>query len=90
MGVQPVAPHTSAADPFGAGLVQPFGAALVVHDGGSEELLCVKEVARRLGVSTASVYRWAEEGSLPHVRLSSNILRFRAEDVSAFVVDRLR
>jgi hypothetical protein len=57
--VQPVAPNPCVADSFGAGLVQPFRAPLRVYDGGSDELLGVRDVARRLGVSTASVYRWA-------------------------------
>jgi excisionase family DNA binding protein len=70
--------------------VQPFRAPLQVHDGGSAELLGVRDVARRLGVSTATVYRWAEEGTLPHVRLSSNILRFRPQDVAEFIASRFR
>jgi excisionase family DNA binding protein len=54
------------------------------------ELLGVREVARRLGVSTATVYRWASEDTLPSFRLSSNILRFRPEDMAAVVAGRLR
>jgi excisionase family DNA binding protein len=53
-------------------------------------LLTVREVAHGIGVSRATVYRWAEEGRLRHVRLSSNVLRFRPEDLAAFIAGRAR
>ena len=40
-----------------------------MHATDSPELLRIPEVAERLNVSRASVYRWIEEGRLPAVRL---------------------
>jgi excisionase family DNA binding protein len=46
--------------------------------------LSVREVAERLGVSPPIVYRLAERGELPHVRIS-NALRFEPAAVAAFI-----
>jgi excisionase family DNA binding protein len=47
-----------------------------------ECLLTVREVAERLGVSTATVYALRERGELPHVRVS-NAIRIRPADLDA-------
>jgi len=47
-------------------------------------LLSVREVARRLGVSTALVYRLCERGELRHVRVS-NAIRISPADLAAFL-----
>jgi excisionase family DNA binding protein len=44
-------------------------------------------VATRLGVSAPLVYRLAERGELPHVRIS-NALRFEPAAVAAFIASR--
>lgn len=44
----------------------------VLH-GDAENLLSVREAARRLGVSTATVYRLCERGELRHVRVSNAV-----------------
>ena len=49
----------------------PFGA-LVVHDAVCR-LLTVREVATRLRVSRATVYRLVQTGSLPTLRVSNSI-----------------
>jgi len=47
-------------------------------------LLTVREVATLLRVSTATIYALAARQKLPHVRVS-NAVRFRPEDVEAFI-----
>ncbi|WP_224249458.1 helix-turn-helix domain-containing protein [Hyalangium gracile] len=64
-------------------------ARLRVLPGGAERLLTVREVAERLGVSTATVYGLCERGELPHVRVS-NAIRIRPADVEAFLSRGLR
>jgi excisionase family DNA binding protein len=53
-------------------------------DGGKGRLLTVRDVARLLGVSTATVYRLCEEGRLAHVRVG-NAIRVRPADLEAFM-----
>ncbi len=48
------------------------------------DLLSVREVARRLGVSTASVYKLCELGELAHVRVS-NAVRVAPADLEVFL-----
>jgi excisionase family DNA binding protein len=58
-----VAPLPPVATPFGA---------LVVHDAVGQ-LLTVREVADRLRVSRATVYRLVASGALPVLRVSNSI-----------------
>jgi excisionase family DNA binding protein len=44
----------------------------------------VREVAQRLRVRSATVYRLCERGELPHLRVS-NAIRVRPEGVDAFL-----
>lgn len=46
--------------------------------------LTSKQAARLLGVSEASVKRWAEEGLLPAEKTAGGHRRFRPEDIAAF------
>jgi excisionase family DNA binding protein len=62
----------------------PAPARLRALPGGAERLLTVREVAERLSVCTATVYRLCERGELPHVRVS-NAIRVRPADVDAFL-----
>jgi excisionase family DNA binding protein len=39
----------------------------------TKSLLTVRDVAARLGVSRATVYKLCEEGALPHIRISNSI-----------------
>jgi excisionase family DNA binding protein len=63
------------------------------RDGGGNEgsgaLLSVREVAARLGVCGATVYRLAAEGQLAHVRVL-NAIRVAPRDLAAFVEARRR
>jgi excisionase family DNA binding protein len=49
--------------------------------------LTVKEVAARLRVCTATVYRLCAAGELPHFRVGASI-RIREEDLRAFCCTR--
>jgi excisionase family DNA binding protein len=52
------------------------------------QMLRVKDVAARLGVSTAAVYGWIEQGDLAHARLFSNAIRVSEAELLAFVRQR--
>jgi excisionase family DNA binding protein len=60
---------------------QPPGAKRV------SDLLTVKEVAGRLLVSGSMMYKMCREGRMRHIRVRS-LLRFRAEDIDAYVKRR--
>jgi excisionase family DNA binding protein len=49
------------------------------------ELLTIGEAAEYLSVSTQTVRRWADAGSLPAIRTPGNQRRFRREDVEALL-----
>jgi excisionase family DNA binding protein len=53
------------------------------HDG-SDHLLTVRQVAQRLGVCAATVYRLCKIGDLPHIRIVDAI-RVRPTDLNAFI-----
>jgi len=80
--VPPLAPLRQV---FAAPLLQGSRRALAVVGGGAgEALLSVRDVAARLGVCTATVYRLAGEGRLAHVRVL-NAIRVAPRDLAAFV-----
>jgi excisionase family DNA binding protein len=56
-------------------------------EGGRDYLLSVKQVAARLGVSTPIVYRLANNGEMPHIRIS-NAIRVAPADLAAFIASR--
>jgi excisionase family DNA binding protein len=47
-------------------------------------LLNITEVARRLGVSTVTVYKLCDRGALPQIRVL-NAVRITGDDLDAFV-----
>jgi excisionase family DNA binding protein len=53
-----------------------------------EQLLTVRQVGQLLGVCRATVYKWAADGVLPHVRIV-NVVRVRREDLTTFIAERL-
>jgi excisionase family DNA binding protein len=67
----------------------PTTADLVALHGGRSRLLRVAEVAERLGVCAATVYRLCEGGELPHLRIVNSI-RIRPEDLRDFISARPR
>jgi excisionase family DNA binding protein len=56
-------------------------------DGGQDRLLTVRQVARRLGVSAATVYTLVARGELAHVRVS-NAIRVAPTDLAAYLAAR--
>lgn len=49
--------------------------------------LSAKQVAARLGVSRATVWRWASEGTLPQpIKLGPNTTRWRLSDLETYEV----
>ncbi len=52
---------------------------------GVDHLLSVREVAARLGVSTATIYALCDRGQVPHVRVS-NAIRIAPADLVDFIV----
>jgi excisionase family DNA binding protein len=65
-------------------LLQGRRALAVVGGGAGEALLSVRDVAARLGVCTATVYRLAGDGQLAHVRVL-NAIRVAPRDLEAFI-----
>jgi len=55
----------------------------VTEGAGTEGMLTVRDVARRLKVSTATVYKLCSRGDLGHVRVL-NAIRIPAEAVAEF------
>ena len=51
----------------------------------SEKLLTADEVAAVLNVSRKSVYKWAEAGRLPFIRLGGRVVRFDPGAVRQFI-----
>jgi excisionase family DNA binding protein len=60
---------------------------LTVLYGGKDRLLRVAEVAEQLAVGAWAVYRFCEDGVLPHVRINNSI-RVRPRDLEEFVAAR--
>jgi excisionase family DNA binding protein len=52
---------------------------------GADSLLTVKEAARRLKVSTATVYALCEGGKLAYTRVSTHSMRILEGDLAAYV-----
>ena len=60
---------------------------LAALHGGRDRLLRIADIAERLGVCAAIVYRLCERGELPHVRIVNSI-RVRRTDLDAFLAGR--
>ena len=83
------APAVSAAvrdsPPFAGSFSTPIHALKVIST--PRALLSVREVARQLGLSTATVYKLCERGELAHARVS-NAVRVAPGDLEAFIAAR--
>ncbi len=50
-----------------------------------EELLTAEEVAKILKVSNSAVFKWAKRGIIPSYRIHEKCLRFKKQDIEAFI-----
>jgi excisionase family DNA binding protein len=66
-------PRGTGVSPGFAGDRRSFAASLLLALGDADCLLTVADVARRLRVSRATVYKLVAEGKLPHVRIGNSI-----------------
>ena len=53
-------------------------------------LQTARQVADLLGVSPKTVLRWSSRGELPAVRLPGGAVRFRPDDLDAWITERTR
>ena len=51
-------------------------------------LLTAREVAEQFGVCVTTVLRWTRAGTLPAIRLPSGQIRYRAEQLDAWLEQR--
>lgn len=69
----------------------PLSAAATPVGEASTDLLTPAAVARRLSVNTKMLERWRGTGAGPAVvRITHKTLRYRLEDVEAFIASRVR
>ena len=54
----------------------------------SDRLLTARELGERLGVSPETVLRWVRRGELPAIRLPGGAVRFREDEVEAWLEER--
>jgi excisionase family DNA binding protein len=53
-------------------------------------LLTAFDVSEMLGITPYHVYRLAKEGTLPSYKFSSKNVRFKQEDIDAYIEDHRR
>jgi excisionase family DNA binding protein len=51
-------------------------------------LLTARQVAEELGVTPRTVLRWTRAGALPGYRIGGRALRFRADEIADWIVER--
>jgi excisionase family DNA binding protein len=51
----------------------------------TDRLLTARAVAEQLGLSTETILRWARRGELPSVHLSNRAIRFREDEIEAWM-----
>lgn len=49
------------------------------------ELLTAEEVAKILKVTPSAIFKWAKKGDLPSYRINEKCLRFKTQDIAAFI-----
>jgi excisionase family DNA binding protein len=83
---QPVRKRPTVPNPFAGLRAGPETGAPTIRvlEGGCGRLLTVRDVAARLSCSTATVYKLAGRGELPHVRVA-NAIRVAASDLEGFI-----
>ena len=57
----------------------------------TDHLLGPKDLARLLGVKVCTIHAWSHQGVLPpRVMVGRRLLRFRPQDVEAWITERLQ
>ncbi|MBI5641550.1 MAG: helix-turn-helix domain-containing protein [Nitrospirae bacterium] len=51
-----------------------------------EKLLDIDDVSEMLGVTKATIYAWTSQNKIPHVKLSRKLLKFRGDEIKAWIV----
>ena len=51
-------------------------------------LLTARDVAERLGATPATILRWTRHGDLPALRLPSGAVRYREDELDAWLEER--
>jgi len=87
-GSQPIAPKSTVSQ-LSCYPLATRPSALHALRGGARDLLCAREVAKRLGVCTATVYKLCSRGELAHVRVSNSV-RVVPADLDAFIAAKAR
>jgi excisionase family DNA binding protein len=54
-----------------------------------KQYLDIAALAERLGIKRSTLYAWAEQGMIPHVKLG-RLLRFDPEEIEAWLQDHRR
>jgi excisionase family DNA binding protein len=53
-----------------------------------EKLLSIDELSEILGVTKATIYSWTYRNKIPHIKLSKRLLKFRRNDIEAWITKR--
>ncbi len=53
-----------------------------------DKLLSVDELSKFLGVTKATIYSWTSRNKIPHIKLSKRLLKFRRNDIEAWIAKR--
>ncbi len=53
-----------------------------------ERLLDIEELCRILGVKKATIYAWIYQRKIPHIKLSSRLVRFRESEILDWLAAR--
>jgi prophage regulatory protein len=77
--------HDAGLRPMAATETAPSALALVAYNVG-DRLLRLPEVARTVGVSRATIYRYVDSGRLPRpVKISTRCIAWRASEITAWM-----
>ncbi|HSW62546.1 MAG TPA: helix-turn-helix domain-containing protein [Dissulfurispiraceae bacterium] len=50
-----------------------------------DNLINIEQAASMLAIQVSTLYAWVHKRKIPHVKLSKSCLRFRGEDLNAFI-----
>jgi excisionase family DNA binding protein len=53
-----------------------------------EKFLSIDELAAMLGIAKATIYSWTHKKTIPHIKLSRRLLKFRESDILAWIERR--